>query len=223
MTPHQFQVEPDLNALLTTGKEIDPVSDIVRARALSRARASIEATAAVPVPAGTTWHKRVLSLAAAAALVLAVGVVGAVVAIRTLVPPRPAPVPPAGPSVLIDPPSAAPQPQALPIAPPPSTTTTKNLRPIRHVAASDSYAAELELLQRAQAAYAGQDFAHALSVVAEHRRRFPTGRLVEEREALRVRALVGAGRTVEARAAAASFAERFPRSVLLPRLSPESR
>jgi len=35
MTPHQFQVEPDLNALLTTGKEIDPVSDIVRARALS--------------------------------------------------------------------------------------------------------------------------------------------------------------------------------------------
>jgi outer membrane protein assembly factor BamD (BamD/ComL family) len=88
---------------------------------------------------------------------------------------------------------------------------------------SESYAAELELLQRAQAAYAGRDFTDALTVVAEHRRRFPNGRLTEEREALRVRALKGAGRTNESRAAAASFAARFPRSVLLPRLSPESK
>jgi hypothetical protein len=42
--------------------------------------------------------------------------------------------------------------------------------------------------------------------------------LAEERDALRIRALVGAGRTPEARRAAAAFANRFPRSVLLPRL-----
>jgi hypothetical protein len=43
--------------------------------------------------------------------------------------------------------------------------------------------------------------------------------LVEEREALRVKALSGLGRTEEARRAADSFEARFPRSVLLPSVS----
>jgi hypothetical protein len=54
---------------------------------------------------------------------------------------------------------------------------------------------------------------------AQHARRFKTGRLVEEREALRVKALAGLGRTEEARRAAAAFRARFPRSVLLPAVS----
>ena len=82
----------------------------------------------------------------------------------------------------------------------------------------ESYAAELELLQRAQAAYAGRDFLGALVVISEHVRRFPGGRLAEEREALRVRSLADSGRPDEARRAAGAFGERFPRSVLLPRL-----
>jgi hypothetical protein len=72
-------------------------------------------------------------------------------------------------------------------------------------------------------AYAGRDFSAALALVAEHARRFSHGRLAEEREALRVQSLAGAGRTDEAARAVSAFAERFPRSVLLPRLSRELR
>jgi hypothetical protein len=46
-------------------------------------------------------------------------------------------------------------------------------------------------------------------------RQFPKGQLAEEREALRVRSLLGAGRMAEGQSAAAAFANRFPRSVLL--------
>jgi hypothetical protein len=51
--------------------------------------------------------------------------------------------------------------------------------------------------------------------IAEHARKFKDGRLSEEREALRVKALAGLGRSGEARRAANSFRARFPRSVLL--------
>lgn len=78
--------------------------------------------------------------------------------------------------------------------------------------------AELECLQRAQVAFAGRDFLSALAISAEHARRFPDGWLAEEREALRVRSLAGAGRAAEARRAAVAFAERFPRSALSSRL-----
>jgi hypothetical protein len=41
---------------------------------------------------------------------------------------------------------------------------------------------------------------------------------MEEREALRVRSLAGAGNMDQARRVFGAFASRFPRSVLLPRL-----
>ena len=84
---------------------------------------------------------------------------------------------------------------------------------------SETYALELALLDRARAALAGGDFSTALVPINEHRRRFPNGRLVEEREALRVKALRGLGREDEARRAAADFRARFPRSVLLPKMT----
>jgi hypothetical protein len=78
---------------------------------------------------------------------------------------------------------------------------------------------ELRLLRQARVAVARQDFAAALPPIAEHARRFKNGRLAEEREALRVRALSGLGRTDDARHAADAFEARFPRSVLLPAVS----
>jgi hypothetical protein len=78
---------------------------------------------------------------------------------------------------------------------------------------------ELRLLREARAAVARQDFEAALVPIAEHTRRFKNGRLAEEREALRVKALSGLGRTEEARHAADTFEARFPRSVLLPSVS----
>ncbi len=74
---------------------------------------------------------------------------------------------------------------------------------------------ELRLLERARAAVAREDFAAALPPLTEHARRFRDGRLAEEREALRVKALAGLGRTAEARRAMAAFEARFPRSPLL--------
>jgi len=81
---------------------------------------------------------------------------------------------------------------------------------------ADAVRAELRLLRQARVAVAREDFAAALPPIAEHARRFKDGRLTEEREALRVRALVGLGRSDEARRAAESFRTRFPHSVLLP-------
>ena len=87
---------------------------------------------------------------------------------------------------------------------------------------ADATRAELRLLREARAAVAREDFAAALPPIAEHARRFKNGRLVEEREALRVKALGGLGRTAEARHAAAAFQARFPHSVLLPAVSQAS-
>jgi hypothetical protein len=81
---------------------------------------------------------------------------------------------------------------------------------------ADAARAELHLMRQARAAVARGDFAAALSPIAEHSHRFKNGRLVEEREALRVKTLLGLGRSNEARRAAAAFRARFPRSVLLP-------
>jgi len=84
---------------------------------------------------------------------------------------------------------------------------------------ADAARAELRLLRQARAAVARAAYAAALQPIAEHTRRFKDGRLAEEREALRVKALAGLGRTDEARRAAKAFRARFPRSVLLPAVS----
>jgi len=72
------------------------------------------------------------------------------------------------------------------------------------------------LQRRARDAVARKDFAAALPPIVEHARRFKNGRLAEEREALRLKALVGLGRTEDARRAAAAFEARLQRGELLP-------
>ncbi|MBX3190468.1 MAG: hypothetical protein KF819_25940 [Labilithrix sp.] len=80
----------------------------------------------------------------------------------------------------------------------------------------DAFVAERRLLDAARTALARGDHAAALASIDDHVKRYAGGRLVEEREALRVRTLADAGRADEARAAAARFKARWPRSVLLP-------
>jgi hypothetical protein len=79
-------------------------------------------------------------------------------------------------------------------------------------------AAEIAMLEKARGAIAKGAFAAALLPLGEHARQFPAGHLVEEREALRIRALTGLDRRAEARRAAAGFRARFPHSILLPRI-----
>jgi len=97
----------------------------------------------------------------------------------------------------------------------PTVTAPREGRSRSWLANSAPTGAELTLLLRANQAMNRDDFAGALAAVAEHARRFRNGRLVEEREALRVQSLAGLGLQEEARRAAAQFHARFPRSVLL--------
>lgn len=72
-------------------------------------------------------------------------------------------------------------------------------------------AAELALIQRAQDALRTSS-AEALARTEEHRRRFGDGTLGQEREVVAIDALARLGRLDEARARAARFHARWPRS-----------
>ena len=68
------------------------------------------------------------------------------------------------------------------------------------------------MLRRAQAALATQP-ARALALTSEHQRRFRSGALAEEREALAIEALSRLGRAQEAQRRAALFQRKYPHSV----------
>jgi len=222
MTFRKSHSKSDMDVLLEHGRSIAPTPSSVRARALARARSSLGTTSREQVEAIPIARHRGLAITLAASVAFVVGAAGAAAALRSRThdalhvtrPPSfhveaaPCAAPPALPPVTL-------------VAPPPSAEP-ETARAEPSLSPRESYTAELGLLQRAQAAYADRSFATTLLLVSEHARRFPNGRLAEEREALHVKALIGAGRDTEARKAASSFAARFPRSALLPRLSQPS-
>jgi hypothetical protein len=164
--------------------------------------------------------RRLVWIAFAASVAVAGGAVGAAAALygqRARAPQI------AGPERVVPGPNApltsAGTPASEPLAPDASIAPARPPRPARPGAKADPFTAELDLLQRAHGAYTRRDFLAALTLIAEHARRFPNGHLAEQREALRVRSLAGSGRADEAHRAAAAFASRFPRSVLLPRVA----
>jgi len=210
-------LSPEVRALLEQERLLPPLSAAQRARAMARARASMERSAApAAVPAAAAWRTR-WAAAAAAALVISAAVGAAAYEIHSHFTSAPvarraaAPAPRAVVSV-----PAAPAP-AVTVPDRPAVPAPAGAAP--GLSAADAARAELHLLRQARAAVARGDFAAALSTIAEHSHRFKNGRLVEEREALRVKALAGLGRTAEARHAAVAFRARFPRSVLLPSVS----
>ncbi len=77
---------------------------------------------------------------------------------------------------------------------------------------------EAQLLLRARRALS-TSASRAIELVREHERQFPHAEHVEEREALRVEALVASGRTDEARGAYERFRGRFSGSAHLEHLS----
>ena len=204
-------------ALLDAARLVPRQPEGVRDRAIGRARAAL-ATEAVFTAAPAIRRRRLrVSVTMITCAAFAIGAAGAAAALhgrphsRLTAPGAVASTPPAElaeaePETLAPPASVAPSP------------TGKRKRPRRSATAPHRYAAEIDCLQRAQVAFAGRDFTGALAASAEHARRFPSGWLAEEREALRVRSLGGAGRGDEARRAAAAFGERFPRSALSSRL-----
>ncbi|MEO7033452.1 MAG: hypothetical protein ABI548_06240 [Polyangiaceae bacterium] len=225
MTSEEASSAAELKSLLQHGKTVSTLPRVIRSRVLGRASASILQGASsapdhVSSSVRSTWP---MAWVAGVSFVLAVG--GVAIArhgyqrwAAALVPTGAAALGPTG--AAASPPHDAKSAVNAPSAPSPATsvvTTAEPPRVSRPAPVIESYAAELDLLRRAQAAYGHRDFATTLRLLAEHGRRFPSGRLAEEREALRVRALAGSGHSGAARMAASSFAVRFPHSVLLVR------
>jgi hypothetical protein len=227
MKLREQEAEPEVQAVIVQGRQIRRAPDVVRARLLARARLAAAASTqarrlGMPETAPASRGRR-LAFAAAALLLFSAAAATAALYTHAWRSAELGPTlrgSPETPSVH----AAAPKHAVSEVEPAPQALSSrKSQRLHRALSPQESYAAELYLLQRAQSEYASQDFPDALVLVAEHARRFPNGRLAEEREALRVRSLAGAGRGDQARRALLAFARRFPRSVLLPRLREQAR
>jgi hypothetical protein len=206
------RVSPEVRELLDRERVIPALPAHVRARSLARARAALIA-GRVTAPAGFGATQRngrggIAKVAAACIASAAIGVAAYTIGNHR----RPsAGEPPSAHTVHeVATPRSGPAPTISPSSTPATAIQTQ------HSSRASQNAEELRLLRKARAAVARQDFTAAMLHTAEHSRRFKDGRLAEEREALRVRALSGLGRTQAARQAADAFEARFRRSVLLP-------
>ena len=204
---------PALEALLKHERLPAAQPDVVRARMVSRARSAPPDVPAVPA-GGATWGTGHLLLAAAAGVVIAGGV-SAALHFTHRAPPAALVVKP------VESPAAA-LPERAPtagdlaaaVAPIPAPVA-KSARHVPPASRHDALMDEVQLLGRARQADRRGDDAAVLALVAQHEGTHPDGRLIEEREVLRVKALVGLGRAADARAAAGRFRRDFPHSVLL--------
>ncbi len=155
-------------------------------------------------------------------------VVAPIASVERDVPPVTAVAPPAPPAATNTPPISEPLAAGNARALEPATSVARE-RPVPPAPASshapsprvdapDWAADERTLLDVARGAIEREDGAAALAATAEHERKYPRGVLVQEREAMAVRALALLGRMTEARARVEAFRERFPDSMLLPAL-----
>ena len=211
-------LDPEIEALLKPHRIKRQVPPDLRARALARARATLagEPVAPAPTPPAVpiVRGQRLLRIAVAASIVIGGAALGAIAGLQVRSARAPQDAPEPAPPARVPVANVA---RATTEPPAPEPAPVKPLHAARHGAKVDPFTAELALMQRAHAAFTRHDFSVALTIIGEHARRFPRGQLAEQREALRVRALLGAGRAEEAQRAAAAFAVRFPRSVLLSR------
>ena len=128
-------------------------------------------------------------------------------AIPAMTPPAQAPphgVPSIAPRPPLEPAASSGCPAPSPRAPDPARETDRGL------------GRERALLDRARGSLVGGDPGRALAALDRHRRMFPDGHLEEERDVLRVRALLAAGRAKEAQAEAGRFLHKHPTSLFRP-------
>ena len=220
MSRAQPPLSPEVRALLDHEREIQPLPATVRARALARAHAAVVAggdRGAAPAPAPRTrW-----AAAAAVFCLLSVAVGASAYQIRAHLATPPS-----------HPPAASPAPAASvgPVGADRRGCGTRRRRRPRWARRS----CRVPTRPAPSCACSGTRAPRWRAKTTwppcrpsrEHARLFKDGRLAEEREALRVKALAGLGRSEEARRAAAAFRARFPRSVLLPavnQMSPSER
>jgi len=209
---------PSVEALLAHERVLVRPPYAVRARALARAEQALGAAGSGTLPFSAPKPSRGpgLFVTVGGGGLLAVGTMVAFQAGRqaaiAIGAPR-APIAQSAPSASPPPPTSPPDFQPMPAGEPRAV-------PVRFVGGARPAGVrdELQLLSRARDFDARGDYGQVLELAAEHERNHPSGRMVEEREALRVKALVGVGQADEARRVGANFRRRFPRSVLLSRV-----
>jgi hypothetical protein len=185
MNEQGHDLPSDIRALLESERAIQPLAAAVRARAVGRARAALVVGAIDGARAqaeGTPLGRALATcLSVAAALAIGAGTYQlrahlgerALAASARPITPRPAAAAADAAAV-----------EAARLGPRPSFPAVRQ---------------EARLLRLARSAMARQDFAAALALLAEHARRFRDGSLAEEREVLRLRAMVGLMLTGEPR------------------------
>jgi len=132
----------------------------------------------------------------------------------------PAPSLPAPPPPVLEQNAPAGPPTAAPSEATPDTGASKPQPPAAgEKPAPAAQLSEAELLEQARAALRG-DPARALARANEHRRRFPGGVLVQEREVIAIQALRQLGRSSEADQRTESFKKAFPGSAFQRKLKP---
>ena len=104
-----------------------------------------------------------------------------------------------------------------------SKSTPSSKREDRAMRRAEPLPDELAMLNQARRAVAQGNFERALHKLAVHAQRFPHSQLAEERDALRVLALAGAGRDNEAQKAKARFESQHPDSMFVPTLKRSGR
>jgi hypothetical protein len=173
-----------------------------------------QANAAVASKSLLGWSKAQALMASLGAGVLVIG--ATYLAVQSSV--EPAVSPP------VKPPAVAPLTARSPAAPPnvaplelepssPEPTVSSS----RKTTAVDPLAEEIAILSRATSALRAGKPAEGLRLLNEHQRKFPNGRLAEERRAARIQALCTLGKRTEAEAELARLAQSSPRSPHLAR------
>jgi len=113
----------------------------------------------------------------------------------------------------------APSNSAIPTAPPALPTALSVPPPTAApsgTSADADLATERSLIDRARSALARGDVPACLDATSAHAKRFPAGRLGEERELIAIQALTKDGRLAVARARANRFRKTYPKSMFLP-------
>jgi hypothetical protein len=218
-------MDPAARELLDRARHAHDATDSDRARVRRKLALRVAGTAAAGgglAKASVLGSSALMKVMVPVALALVIG--GYIVHQRTsprALPPPSFPVPITVPTTE----QVAPLPTVAPTtieteAPPPivPTVAIHAAKPPPPVATASDLEAETKLLADAQGAIQRSDFGAALAKLDEHAKAFPSGALAEERDAARVVALCGAGRTVDAQTLAKSFLAHHPRSPLAPRV-----
>lgn len=217
------ELSPEARELVDDGLSVLRPSSRDRAR-VATALAARLGTAALLLPQAASAAPKLLPVWAKVAMVTAgvsagVAVIGATYWL-TQTPPSPAEAPVKPPAVAA-PVVTHPAPPASVVesadVPPSALAPEPAAAPQRKTIAVDPLVEEVAILSKATSALRAGNPAEGLRLLDEHQRKFPKGRLAEERRAARIQALCALGKLAAAEAELARLAQSSPRSPHLAR------